>query len=352
MMPEQRAPGRRFRPLVIIGLAAMATFLLSPPAGRTTSVPLVFDRPPESVPTRTPEVATSATPALVAVPPAWTLDDSCRAWARPAWEGAVDLAASMRGPVVSSLIVTCFRKLPNALRLALGEEVPVVNPAITASACEFLSHYRQYTSTVNRELALRLGPAPSARGARELTRLRRGVSRRHAAQYRRAMAAADRHLSDFAQGLGKRVRDEPTYLLVRKSEFLVYLVGAERNEVYAVFPVGIGTLSGQKERRGDLKTPECPPSKRTVTETPFHAGPLVPTDPFPTAGVITRGIGVSSNDPEFGFLERGWLIMFHGTPNQDSMGTRSSLGCIRLLPRHIAVLFDHVHPNSKVVITP
>lgn len=320
------------------------TPLLSPVA--TASVLLRVETPAAPASPGTEPTPATPTPSP-AVP---TFDDLLGEQAGLLWESAVALAGSLGESAGTRAILELLRRVPDLLRVCLGEEMPVVNPAIKRSAFVFLETYRRYTIEVDRELA-RKGRAPTPGHVRDYTSLRRAVSQRHAALYRRAMDAADRHLAEFKDRLGARVRGEGTYLLILKSQYLVYLIGEANSEILAVFPAGVGILPGQKRRRGDLKTPECPPARRTFTTTPFHVRPMVPDDPYPP-GVITRGIGVSSEEPGFEFLRGGWLIMVHGTPDQGSLGTRSSLGCIRMLPRHIELLYDHVQNDSRVIILP
>lgn len=248
------------------------------------------------------------------------------------------------------LVDPLFALIPDVARTLFASELLALHPATADSVTHFLSVYSTYTQSVN--AALTAGGEAQAGGAGYgvHTRLRRRIAARYAGDYRRAMAAADTHLAAFRTHFASPA--DPTYLIVRKSEFVTYLVGERRNDIRAVFPVGVGAVRGPKARRGDLRTPECPPLRGILTHTPFFVGPLFRGDIVPNGGVITRGIGVDSRDPAFGFLERGWLIMFHGTPDGGSMGTRSSLGCIRMLPRHIELLFEHVRAGARVVITP
>lgn len=350
--------GRRARARYLAGLSFLVIVAVTV---RDWSWLTVVKPPPES--TAVSHAPPSTGPAPASPTPEPSPSPSPTAEPPPAEEAEIDLAgpiadmaaplaAVSRGEAIPLLIEQGVRALPAVLRLIWREEVPLLHPAITPSALRFIAIYGDYTRTIRREMAALSEAAAPRPTSRDLTALRRRVSRRHAGRYRKAMQAADSHLANFAASIGGVAKSRSTYLLVHKSRCLVSLVDSERNEIYAVFPSGVGCLPGQKERRGDLRTPECPPERRTRGSTPFYAAPLIPGDPYPTGGAITRGIGVSSTDPEFGFLEHGWLIMFHGTPDQESMGTRSSLGCIRLLPRHIEVLFDYVHENARVVITP
>ncbi|MBI4861577.1 MAG: L,D-transpeptidase [Candidatus Riflebacteria bacterium] len=168
------------------------------------------------------------------------------------------------------------------------------------------------------------------------------------------MRLATAHLADFTERLGEFVKAEATFLLVDKSAFLVYLMELKTNRALAAFPIayGVNSNEGPKTRRGDLRTPESPAGERDPGSTPFYAHPTVEDDPFPSAGCITRGIGVSSDDPRFSFLSGGWTVMLHGTPDRGCIGTRASHGCIRLLPEHIKVLFDHIRDGTKIIIVP
>jgi hypothetical protein len=241
-----------------------------------------------------------------------------------------------------ALVDMAVHRVPEVLRHLTQREVPLVHARVAPSAARFLKAYRTYTTAMSHE------PVPPS--MRQAKAARRRTFARWRRAYHAAMAAADRHLDDFSSLMSGAPRR--SYLLIHKSECLVYLVDEDRNEILGMFPAGVGILRGQKQKRGDLRTPECPPGRATVAATPFYVGPLVPDDPYPSGGVITRGIGVVSDDAAFDFLERGWLIMLHGTPDQESMGTRSSLGCVRMLPRHIERLYAHVLAGSRIVIVP
>jgi lipoprotein-anchoring transpeptidase ErfK/SrfK len=47
---------------------------------------------------------------------------------------------------------------------------------------------------------------------------------------------------------------------------------------------------------------------------------------------------------------RDTLYRIHGTNEPDSIGTRVSSGCIRLINQDVIDLYDRVHIGSKVVV--
>ena len=47
---------------------------------------------------------------------------------------------------------------------------------------------------------------------------------------------------------------------------------------------------------------------------------------------------------------RDTLYRIHGTNEPDSIGTRVSSGCIRLINQDVIDLYDKVHTGSKVVV--
>lgn len=269
-------------------------------------------------------------------------------------EGVSEAAVRVRGGMlalgggVTGLLEVALEWGPVGVRALFGREVVWLHPAIAESAGRFLARYGEYADAVEAALVKGGDGAVAAVGFGAHTRWRRRVSARFGGRYAQAMAAADAHVAQVRERLGRVVG---RYLLVKKSEFVVYLVG-ERNEALAVFPVGVAVKRGQKARRGDLKTPEGPVGRWERDATPFFVGPLYRGDVVPDGGVIARAIGVDSGEREFGFLERGWLIMFHGTPDGGSLGARSSLGCFRMLPRHIEVLFEYVRAGMPVVVEP
>ena len=218
----------------------------------------------------------------------------------------------------------------------------------------FLSVYIPYTRVVETEVQERLAEMKRTPSYEKLSAMRRKVVQAHSKTYKQAMKLANAHILDFETRLGEQVDSTKTSLFIQKSTFLVFLMDDTENRAFAAFPIAYGVHPdrGPKSDRGDLRTPESPAGEQTAVTTPFFAHPLVSDDPAPDNGCIERGIGVSSSDSRFDFLDDGWTVMLHGTPDRWCLGTRASHGCIRLLPEHIRVMFNHVRDGTKIVITP
>lgn len=222
------------------------------------------------------------------------------------------------------------------------------------TARAFLDVFGSYTRRLEADLRQALARRGAAAAYDSLSRLTKDLRTAHSRTYRRAMRLATAHVHDFRDALAVDVDPASTYLQVHKSAFVVCLMEPQGRLALAAFPMAFGVHpdAGPKERLGDLRTPESAAGERSPATTPFHAHPLVAGDPYPDAGCIGRGIGVSSSDPVYDYLAGGWQVMLHGTPDRGCMGTRASHGCIRLLPEHIEVLFEHVTAGTRIVILP
>jgi len=256
-------------------------------------------------------------------------------------------AATPRVPVALTLSRTAYSAEVDPANL-------VFHPTTLSSAKHFLNAFSEYTESVEEEVDRLAKGLIAEKDYGSLSRIAKRARKLHASHYHQAMQAATSHLMDFQTQLGDQTDRRSTYILVDKSLFLIYLVDGRTGRAHAVFPIahGVKSVVGPKQRKGDLRTPECTQGERTPLSTPFFASPLVPDDPFPGEGCITRGIGVCSRDPRYDYLSTGWTVMLHGTPDRGCIGTRASHGCIRLLPEHIQVLFDYVSEGTKIVILP
>jgi hypothetical protein len=227
------------------------------------------------------------------------------------------------------------------------------HPGTAESARQFLGAYVPYTNMVESEVMGKVSKLASTPSYEKLNSIRKKVTLCHTGDYKRAMRLATVHISDFETCLGDRIEPASTVLRVSKSLYLVSLMDGS-GLAYATFPIAYGANPdrGPKVERGDLRTPESPGGERGAGSTPFFARPLIDADPAADAGCISRGIGVSSTDARFDFLEDGWTVMLHGTPDRGCLGTLASHGCIRMLPEHIKVLFSYIRDGTPIVIDP
>jgi len=136
------------------------------------------------------------------------------------------------------------------------------------------------------------------------------------------------------------------HAVVDKSEFRMdlFLVDGGRRVLVASYPVGLGELNSTPEgvakvRKGSkLIDPEW---YNPRTSEYFAAG-----DPKNPIGEHWIGLSsVESGDRLFD----GYGI--HGTIEPDSIGRSESMGCVRLLPEHVAVVYEMLtEPNSTVEV--
>lgn len=136
------------------------------------------------------------------------------------------------------------------------------------------------------------------------------------------------------------------YVFVKKSTFTVYLMDEKAN-VVKTYNCTLGKNPGQKEKRGDMKTP-------TGT---FYV------DEIDDARSWTHDFGDGKGEikgaygPWFISLNtdaqsRGaWGgIGIHGTHKPEAMGMRDSEGCIRLRNENVVDLKQYVRVGTKVII--
>ena len=121
------------------------------------------------------------------------------------------------------------------------------------------------------------------------------------------------------------------------------LYGADGNP-RATFGVSTGKGYGNKQRRGDMRTPEG-----TFRITQIQDASSWSHDFGDGLGVIEGAYG-----PWFMRLETPGFsgIGIHGTHKPSSIGTRDSEGCIRLLNENVDSLRRMVSVGTTVIITP
>lgn len=125
-------------------------------------------------------------------------------------------------------------------------------------------------------------------------------------------------------------------LVIRLRDRKVYVY--ERDQVKATFPIAIGR-SGWETPTGEHQVLQM--IKDPSWQNPFN-GTVIPAGPDNPLG--TRWIGFWTDGQNY--------IGFHGTPNEDSVGTAASHGCIRMYNRDVVQLFEMVEVGTVVRVEP
>ncbi len=138
-----------------------------------------------------------------------------------------------------------------------------------------------------------------------------------------------------------------SYILITKSNFSLHYFDNEGQEKF-VASCALGKNPGQKEKSGDMKTPEGTFVIDEVIDSSWW------THDFGDGkGEIAGAYGpyfISLNTDELSQGNWGG-IGIHGTHDPASIGTRASEGCIRLLNEDVKKLQLLVHVGMKVIIT-
>lgn len=132
------------------------------------------------------------------------------------------------------------------------------------------------------------------------------------------------------------------HIVVDKPSFTLYL--RENGETLMESKVCIGKGVGQKKGKGDHKTPEGTYKIRSIENAAgwtydFHDG---------------KGKRKGAYGPWFFRLDtpQSTHIGIHGSPFPETVGTRDSDGCIRMVNEDLEELKQHVFVGMKVVINP
>lgn len=146
---------------------------------------------------------------------------------------------------------------------------------------------------------------------------------------------------DFKEYLGRV--DEYPFIVISKDDLTLDLVGADGN-VIAHYGCACSKYYGNKERKGDNKTPE---GQFKITQLLNARG--LSHDFGDGKGPVRNAYG-----PWFlrlsvpGYIDIG----IHGTHLPESIGTRATEGCIRLTNEDITDLKQRVHVGTPVIILP
>lgn len=136
------------------------------------------------------------------------------------------------------------------------------------------------------------------------------------------------------------------HILVKKSAFTLYLLD-EQNKVIRSYDCTIGKNPGQKEKRGDMKTPVGTFYVDEIDDASYW------THDFGDGNGEIKGaygpwfISLNTDDMSKG----AWGgIGIHGTHKPEAMRIRDSEGCVRLRNENVVELKQYVRVGTKVSI--
>ncbi len=165
-----------------------------------------------------------------------------------------------------------------------------------------------------------------------------------------AVPAADKAQEQAAPSaptnLAAQYNMDADFILIRKGEFKLYAVNAA-GEAVAVYGCALGKGEGQKQREGDMKTPNGTFVVDEILDASYW------THDFKDGkGEIKGAYGPWFISLDTTNLSKGaWGgIGIHGTHDPSSIGTRASEGCIRLHNEAIEQLKKFAKVGMKVVI--
>jgi len=145
------------------------------------------------------------------------------------------------------------------------------------------------------------------------------------------------------------VKAENCFIVISKQEFRLYVYEKMGQDTVLVahYPVCLSKVLGNKQRRGDMKTPEC------TMRNPFKISQIQPASSWKHDFKDGRGTIPSYGAWFMRLVTPGHSgIGIHGsTSNESSVPGRDSEGCIRLRDADIKHLKEHyARVGMKVVI--
>lgn len=146
-----------------------------------------------------------------------------------------------------------------------------------------------------------------------------------------------------------QVDKKNTFIVISKKEQRLYVYGTVAGDtlLLAKYPACLSLNKGQKQRRGDMKTPSCPASK------PFYIKAIKPASSWYHDFKDGRGSIKAYGAWFLSLYTPGHSgIGIHGsTNNEKSVPGRASEGCIRLRDPDIIQLKErYAHLNMPVII--
>lgn len=141
-----------------------------------------------------------------------------------------------------------------------------------------------------------------------------------------------------------RKKKSVSKVVVDKTSLKMHVLNLFADTIYN-FPIAVGTNYGQKEKVGDLKTPEGVFPVESIEDAKDWKYDFEDDDQGPVDGAYgpwfirltvknAKGIGI------------------HGTHDNGTIGKRVSHGCVRMKNEDLKVLVDLMIPGIEVVITP
>ena len=163
------------------------------------------------------------------------------------------------------------------------------------------------------------------------------------------MTAADTVASADTALYAEMQQRENCFIVISKLEQKLYVCEAIENDTVRIaeYPVCLGKNMGPKQKKGDMKTPEC------TWEQPFSISQIQDASTWVHDFGDGRGAILSYGHWFMRLLTPGFSgIGIHGsTNNEDSVPGRASEGCIRLRDDDLLLLKEqYAYKNMKVII--
>lgn len=158
-------------------------------------------------------------------------------------------------------------------------------------------------------------------------------------------------VADTATYYSDVVNPKNCFILISKPEYRLYVCEVVEGDTLkrAHFPVCVGKAKGQKQKKGDMKTPEC------TAENPFSITEIVDASNWHHDFGDGRGSILSYGHWFMRLKTPGFSgIGIHGsTNNESSVPGRGSEGCIRLRDDDLIQLKEkYAFVGMRVVILP
>lgn len=139
----------------------------------------------------------------------------------------------------------------------------------------------------------------------------------------------------FEEGKGADEKNQIS-LVIKLSDRRVYVY--QDNELQTSYPIAVGR-DGWETPTGNYQVIQA--IENPSWQHPF-TGEIIP--PGPTNPLGARWIGFWTDGTNY--------IGFHGTPEEQTVGTAASHGCVRMYDRDAIALFEKVQIGTSVIVEP